>query len=103
MILTQEMALCWATIQANGGIYCCALLCFGKAQICHTVAAGLFSEAINTQTLGLYSLERCILQLKDLHYKPKKVWQLSQIYNGNPCTNKTVSCLWTEAQDILLS
>ena len=27
----------------------------------------------------------------DPHYKPKTGWRPSQVYNGNPCTGKTVS------------
>ena len=32
------------------------------------------------------------------HYKPKTVWRPSQVYNGNPYTDKTASSLWIEAQ-----
>ena len=28
---------------------------------------------------------------RDPHYKPKTVWRPSQVYNGNPHTDKTVS------------
>ena len=30
------------------------------------------------------------------HYKPKTVWWPSQVYNGNPYTNKTASSQWIE-------
>ena len=35
---------------------------------------------------------------RDPHYKPKTVWRPSQVYNGNPYTDKTASSLWIEAQ-----
>ena len=32
------------------------------------------------------------------HYKHKTVWRPSQVYNGNPYTDKTASSQWIEAQ-----
>ena len=32
------------------------------------------------------------------HYKPTTFWRPSQVYNGNPFTNKSLSSWWTEAQ-----
>ena len=41
---------------------------------------------------GLYSLRRRRLTgYRDPHYKPKTVWRPSQVYNGNPYTDKTAS------------
>ena len=36
---------------------------------------------------------------RDPNYKPNTVWWPSQVYNGNPYTDKTASSLWIEAQD----
>ena len=35
---------------------------------------------------------------RDPHYKPKTVWRPSQLYNGNPYTDKTASSQWIKAQ-----
>ena len=44
---------------------------------------------------GLYSLKKVLFYwYRNPHNKPKTVWQLSQVYNGNPYTNKTVSFMW---------
>ena len=34
---------------------------------------------------------------RDPHDKPKTVWRPSQVYNGNPYTDKTASSSWIEA------
>ena len=41
---------------------------------------------------GLYSLKKKLpYGYKSLRYKPEMVWQPSQVYDGNPYTNKAVS------------
>ena len=57
------------------------------------------------KTQGINSLLRRGLRTpsygyKNPHYKTKIVWRPSQVYDGNPCTNKTVSSLWIEAQNV---
>ena len=59
----------------------------------------------STHSLGFYSLKRCRLtgtgipiiilfgkkmfyMYRNPHYKPEMVWRPSQVYNGNPYTNK---------------
>ena len=47
------------------------------------------------EALGLYSLKKVLFYgYRNPHDKPKTVWQLSQVYNGNPYTNKTVIFKW---------
>ena len=49
--------------------------------------------------LSLYSLiQTPSCDYMNSHYKPNRVWRSSQVYNGNPYTNKTVSSQWKEAQ-----
>ena len=62
----------------------------------HTKANALTVHGIEyfDNLLGLYSLRRHRLmsyQYRDPHHKPKMVWRLSQVYNGNPYTHKTTS------------
>ena len=50
---------------------------------------GLTTASNTTKTLSY--------MYRNPHYKPMIVWQLSQVYNGNPYTNKTASFQWIEA------
>ena len=38
------------------------------------------------------------LGYRNPHYKPRTIWRLSHVYNGNYHTNKTVSLYWKDAQ-----
>ena len=72
-----------------------------KTTSMETVSTGVLEEYLRS-TWNLFTKKMRSYGYKDPHYKPKTVWWPSQVYNGNPYTDKTASW-WIEALDGLYS
>ena len=68
--------------------------------ICAAVFAAVRQHSIShicSNTWFLFTKKMPSYRYMDPHYKPKRVWRPSQVYNGNLYTNKTVSSQWKAA------
>ena len=50
-----------------------------------------FQNSVVIQPGPLFTKKMLPSEYRDPHYKPKTVWRPSQVYNGNPYTDKTAS------------